>query len=61
MKIKRIGNFNPNYDKSRKVISVKGLCDCLCASMGLGGGYVPLIIVKYENRENRKPNRMPKR
>ena len=55
MKIIRLGNFNPKYDKSRRALSVKGICDCLCAAMGEGGGYVPFIIVKYEDKEDRKP------
>lgn len=38
MKIVKIGNLNPNYDKARKVIMPQGICDCLCAAMGMGGG-----------------------
>ena len=53
-KIVKVGNLNPRYDKARIVIMPYGICDCLCAAMGMGG-YVPLIIVKYEDREDRKP------
>ena len=55
MKIIKIGNLNLNYDKARKVIMPQGICDCLCAAMGMGGGYVPFILIDYENSEDRKP------
>lgn len=55
MKIIKIGNLNPNYDKARKVIMPQGICDCLCAAMGMGGGYVPFILIDYGNSEDRKP------
>lgn len=54
MKIIKIGNLNPNYDKARKVIMPQGICDCLCAAMGMGGGYVPFILIEYENKEDRE-------
>ena len=55
MKIIKIGNLNPNYDKARKVIMPQGICDCLCAAMGMGGGYVPFILIGYGNSKDRKP------
>ena len=55
MKIVKIGNLNPNYDKARKVIMPQGICDCLCAAMGMGGGYVPFILIDYGNSKDRKP------
>ena len=57
MKIIKIWNLNPNYDKARKVIMPQGICDCLCAAMGMGGGYVPFILIDYGNSEDRKPER----
>ena len=54
MKIVKIGNLNPNYDKARKVIMPQGICDCLCAAMGMGG-YVPFILIDYGNSKDRKP------
>lgn len=51
--------MNPKHHTAWQVISPQGICICLCASMGLGGGYVPYIIVKYENSKNRKPNQPP--
>ena len=55
MKIVKIGNLNPNYDKARKVIMPQGICDCLCAAMGMGGGYVPFILIDYGNSKDRQP------
>ena len=55
MKIVKIGNLNPNYDKARKVIMPQGICDCLCSAMGMGGGYVPFILIDYGNSKDRKP------
>ena len=52
----------PKHHTAWQVIAPQGICICLCASMGLGGGgYVPYIIVKYEDKEDRKPNQPPTR
>ena len=50
-KIVRLGNLYEQHDRWG-VIHIKGLVSTLTASMGLGGGHVPMIVVKKNERNN---------
>ena len=32
---------------------MKEICPCLTASMGIGGGYVPLLVIKIKDEESK--------
>ena len=49
IKIIRLGNLYDQHDRWG-VIHIKGLVSTLTASMGLGGGHVPMIVVKKDDR-----------
>ena len=42
-------------------IKTDGICTCLCSSMGMGGGYVPMIVLadksKVESRKSKVESR----
>ena len=54
MKIKIICNLNPNYKHGNQILDTDGICICLTAAMGAGGGHIPLILEEYEREEYRR-------
>lgn len=34
--------------QENQAIKTDWICTCLCSSMGTGGGYVPLLVYRYE-------------
>lgn len=56
--VKQIGHLS-NSRLRNSIYDTENLCPCLTAAMGLGGGFVPLIIERnYEqNIENQTSNK----
>lgn len=38
-------------EQKNQSVKKDGVCTTLCASMGTGGGYVPMIVFKVKNNE----------
>ena len=36
-------------EQKHQSIKTDGVCTCLCSSMGCGGGYVPMIVLKVKD------------
>lgn len=42
-------------EQKNQSIKTDGICTCLCSSMGMGGGYVPMIVLADKSKvESRK-------
>ena len=42
-------------EQKNQSIKTDGVCTCLCSSMGMGGGYVPMIVLADKSKvESRK-------
>lgn len=39
--------------QAHQSIKTDGICTCLTFSMGMGGGYVPMIVVKNDDEYKR--------
>ena len=48
-------------EQKNQSIKTDGICTCLCSSMGMGGGYVPMIVLadksKVESRKSKVESR----
>lgn len=42
-------------NQNHATISQNGVCTTLSASMGLGGGYIPMIVQEVNNGRNETP------
>lgn len=51
-KIIILGVGNKDYRLDNKVYDKNGICPCLVAAMGMGGGYIPLVIEIEKVKEN---------
>ena len=51
-------------EQKNQSIKTDGVCTCLCSSMGMGGGYVPMIVLadksKVESRKSKVESRKSK-
>lgn len=43
------GNMTEKYRRGNQVFSPYGIFICLPAAMGLGGGYIPLMLFEYDD------------
>lgn len=41
--------------QAHQSIKTDGICTCLTSSMGMGGGYIPMIVVEKMNTDTRIP------
>ena len=42
-------------EQKNQSVKTDGICTCLCSSMGMGGGYVPMIVMADKSKvESRK-------
>ena len=37
-------------EQKNQSIKTDGICTCLCSSMGMGGGYVPMIVLADKSK-----------
>ena len=51
-------------EQKNQSVKTDGICTCLCSSMGMGGGYVPMIVMadksKVESRKSKVESRKSK-
>ena len=43
--------------QAHQSVKIDGICTCLTSSMGMGGGYVPMIVVKIDERQYTQNNK----
>ena len=42
-------------EQKNQSVKTDGICTCLVSSMGCGGGYVPMIVLKVKDGNNDNP------